>query len=53
VNATLNFISPIDFQTGGSYSSTATDRNILMAEVNGKTYDTKGTAEGKITISIP
>ena len=53
VNATLNFISPIDFQTGGSYSSTATDRNILMTEVNGKTYDTKGTAEGKITISIP
>jgi hypothetical protein len=53
VNATLNFISPIDFQTGGTYSSTATDRNILMAEVNGKTYDTKGTAEGKITISIP
>src|SRR5215217_1346917 len=53
VNTTLNFISPIDFQTGGSYSSTATDRNILMAEVNGKTYDTKGTAEGKITISIP
>jgi hypothetical protein len=53
VNATLNFISPIDFQTGGSYSSTATDRNILMAEVDGKTYDTKGTAEGKITISIP
>jgi hypothetical protein len=53
VNATLNFISPIDFQNGGSYSSTATDRNILIAEVNGKTYDTKGTAEGKITLSIP
>jgi hypothetical protein len=53
VNATLNFISPIDFRNGGSYSSTATDRNILIAEVNGKTYDTKGTAEGKITISIP
>jgi hypothetical protein len=53
VNATLNFISPIDFQNGGSYSSTATDRNILIAEVDGKTYDTKGTAEGKITISIP
>jgi hypothetical protein len=53
VNATLNFISPIDFQTGGSYSSTAKDRNIFMAEVDGKTYDTKGTAEGKITISIP
>jgi hypothetical protein len=53
VNATLNFISPIDFQNGGSYSSTATDRNILIAEVNGKTYDTKGTAEGKITINIP
>jgi hypothetical protein len=41
VNATLNFISPIDFQTGGSYSSTAKDRNIFMAEVDGKTYDTK------------
>jgi hypothetical protein len=53
VNATLNFISPLDFRNGGSYSSTATDRNILIAEVNGKTYDTKGTAEGKITISIP
>jgi hypothetical protein len=53
VNATLNFISPIDFQNGGSYSSTATDRNILIAEVDGKTYDTKGTAEGKITLSIP
>ena len=53
VNATLNFITPIDFQNGGSYTSTATDRNILIAEVNGKTYDTKGTAEGKITISIP
>src|SRR5919106_1446707 len=53
VNATLNFISPIDFRNGGIYSSTATDRNILIAEVNGKTYDTKGTAEGKITISIP
>ena len=53
VNATLNFISPIDFRNGGSYSSTATDRNILIAEVDGKTYDTKGTAEGKITISIP
>ena len=53
VNATLNFISPVDFKNGGSYSSTATDRNILIAEVNGKTYDTKGTAEGKINISIP
>ncbi|HEX6029012.1 MAG TPA: discoidin domain-containing protein [Nitrososphaeraceae archaeon] len=53
VNATLNFISPIDFRNGGSYSSTATDRNILIAEVNEKTYDTKGTAEGKITIHIP
>jgi hypothetical protein len=53
VNATLNFISPIDFQNGGSYISTATDRNILIAKVDGKTYDTKGTAEGKITISIP
>jgi hypothetical protein len=53
VNATLNFISPIDFRNGGIYSSTATDRNILIVEVNGKTYDTKGTAEGKITISIP
>jgi F5/8 type C domain-containing protein len=53
VNATLNFISPIDFQNGGSYTSTATDRNILIAEVDGKTYDTKGTTEGKITISIP
>jgi hypothetical protein len=53
VNATLNFISPIDFRNGGSYSSTATDRNIFIAEIDGKTYDTKGTAEGKITISIP
>src|SRR5918995_245518 len=53
VNATLNFISPIDFQTGGSYSSTATDRNILIAEVNGKTYDTKGTAEGNIPLVFP
>jgi hypothetical protein len=53
VNATLNFISPIDFQNGGSYSSTATDRNILIAEVDEKTYDTKGTAEGKITLNIP
>jgi F5/8 type C domain/HYR domain len=53
VNATLNFISPIDFRNGGSYISTETDRNILIVEVNGKTYDTKGTAEGKITISIP
>src|SRR5918996_1435970 len=53
VNATLNFISPIDFRNGGSYNSTAKDRNILIAEVNGKKYDTKGTAEGKITISIP
>ena len=53
VNATLNFISPIDFRNGGSYSSTATDRNILIVEVDGKTYDTQGTAEGKITISIP
>src|SRR5215212_63766 len=53
VNATLNFISPIDFRNGGSYSSTATDRNIFIAEIDGKTYDTKGTAEGKITISVP
>jgi hypothetical protein len=53
VNATLNFISPLDFRNGGSYSSIATDKNILIAEVNEKTYDTKGTAEGKITISIP
>src|SRR5215217_2193830 len=53
VNATLNFISPIDFRNGGSYSSTATDRNIFIAEIDGKTYNTKGTAEGKITISVP
>ncbi|HYX55958.1 MAG TPA: discoidin domain-containing protein [Nitrososphaeraceae archaeon] len=53
VNATLKFKSPIDFKNGGSYSSTATGANILISAVDGKTYDTKGTAEGKITIRTP
>jgi hypothetical protein len=52
VNATLKFKSPIDFKNGGSYSSTATSSNILISKVDGKTYDTKGTAEGKIIISV-
>ena len=51
VNATLKFKSPIDFKNGGSYTSTSTGANILISEVDGKTYDTKGTAEGKISIS--
>jgi F5/8 type C domain-containing protein/HYR domain-containing protein len=53
VNATLKFKSPIDFKNDGSYSSTATSSNILISKVDGKTYDTKGTAEGKIIISVP
>ena len=53
VNATLKFKSPIDFKNGGSYSSTATGANILISAVDGRTYDTKGTAEGKITIRTP
>ena len=53
VNATLKFKSPIDFKNGGSYSSTATSSNILISKVDGKTYDTKGTAEGKIIINVP
>ena len=53
VNATLKFKSPIDFKNGGSYSSTATSSNLFISKVDGKTYDTKGTAEGKIIISAP
>ena len=53
VNATLKFKSPIDFKNDGSYSSTTTSPNILISKVDGKTYDTKGTAEGKIIISVP
>lgn len=54
VNATLKFISPIDFQNGGNYSSsnstTANDGNILIAKVDNKIYDTKRTAIGRIVI---
>jgi hypothetical protein len=53
VNATLKFKSSVDFKNGGSYSSTATISNIFISKVDGKTYDTKGTAEGKIIINVP
>src|SRR5919107_663288 len=46
VNATLRFMSPIDFQNGGNYSSNTTttnDGNILIAKVDNKIYDTKRT----------
>ena len=54
VNSTLNFMSPVDFQKGGNYSSnttTANAGNILTAKIDGKIYDTKGTAVGNIFIS--
>src|ERR671921_757728 len=44
VNATLKFISPIDFQNDGSYSSnstTANGGNVLIAKLDNKIYDTK------------
>ena len=56
VNATLKFISPIDFQNGGNYSSNTTtttttnDGNVLIAKVGNKIYDTKRTAIGRIVI---
>ena len=53
VNATLKFISPIDFQNGGNYSSntiTADGGNVLVAKVDNKIYDTKRTAIGRIVI---
>ena len=53
VNATLKFMSPIDFQNGGNYSSNTTttnDGNILIAKVDNKIYDTKRTAIGRIVI---
>ena len=55
VNVTLKFISPIDFQNGGNYSSssnstTANGGNILIAKVDNKIYDTKTTAIGRIVI---
>jgi hypothetical protein len=53
VNATLKFISPIDFQNGGNYSSnttTADGGNVLIAKVDNKIYDTKRTAIGRIVI---
>jgi hypothetical protein len=55
VNATLRFMSPIDFQNGGNYSSNTTttttnDGNVLIAKVDNKIYDTKRTAIGRIVI---
>ena len=53
VNATLRFMSPIDFQSGGNYSSNTTttnDGNLLIAKVDNKIYDTKRTAIGRIVI---
>ncbi|HEX7208156.1 MAG TPA: discoidin domain-containing protein, partial [Nitrososphaeraceae archaeon] len=54
VNATLKFMSPIDFQNGGNYSSsnttTTNDGNVLIAKVDNKIYDTKRTAIGRIVI---
>jgi hypothetical protein len=53
VNATLKFMSPIDFQNGGNYSSnttTTTDGNVLIAKVDNKIYDTKRMAIGRIVI---
>ncbi|HEX2068381.1 MAG TPA: discoidin domain-containing protein, partial [Nitrososphaeraceae archaeon] len=53
VNATLRFMSPIDFQNGGNYSSNTTttnDGNLLIAKVDNKIYDTKRTAIGRIVI---
>ena len=57
VNATLRFMSPIDFQNGGNYSSNTTttttttnDGNVLIAKVDNKIYDTKRTATGRIVI---
>jgi hypothetical protein len=52
VNATLKFKSSVDFKNNGSYTSTATSSNIFISKIDGKTYDTKGTAEGKIIINV-
>jgi F5/8 type C domain len=56
VNATLRFMSPIDFQNGSNYSSNTTTTtttnggNVLIAKVDNKIYDTKRTAIGRIVI---
>ena len=56
VNSTLKFMSPVDFQKGGNYSSNTTTTangggNMLTAKIDSKIYDTKGTAVGNIFIS--
>jgi hypothetical protein len=55
VNSTLKFISPVDFQKGGNYSSntttTANGGNMLTTKIDSKIYDTKGTSVGNIFIS--
>jgi len=54
LNSTLKFMSPVDFQKGGNYSSnttTARGGNMLTAKIDNKIYDTKGTAVGNIFIS--
>jgi hypothetical protein len=55
VNSTLNFMSSVDFQKGGNYSTntttTANGGNMLTAKIDSKIYDTKGTSVGNIFIS--
>ena len=53
VTAILKFPSPINLKNKGTYNSLITNENMLIARIDGKTYDSAGTATGEVVVRIP
>jgi hypothetical protein len=53
VTAILKFPSPINLKNKGTYNSLITNENMLIARIDGKTYNSAGTATGEVVVRIP
>ena len=52
VTAILKFPSPINLKNKGTYNSLITNENMLIARIDGKTYNSAGTATGEVVVRI-
>ena len=52
VTAILKFPSPINLKNEGTYNSLITNENMLIATIDGKTYNSDGTATGEVVVRI-
>ena len=53
VTAILKFPSSINLKNKGTYNSLITNENMLIARIDGKTYNSAGTATGEVVVRIP